>query len=176
MRALPLNKPPTTTIWYLTKCHQANIINKYAWVSVCAGVCVSVCFYLLGSCHLQYFCCDRGGGWVLTKFDQGDGWSIQLRSEDIQFGHKSRSLSQAKHQREGRWGGSRRVHLLTGEDCGIILSNKYWFRGNKRTWQKLTASSMALTLLSLIGHSREGPPYPTLLYPLEVPGNRKFMD
>lgn len=116
-------------------------------VGGCVGVCV--CFYLLHSCHLQYFL----EGWnVLTKFDQGDeayNWS-----EDIQFGHpclrahKSHSLSQGKHQR-GEW----RVHLRSSQDCGIILSNKYWFRGNKRTWQKLTASSMVLTLLSLIGHS-----------------------
>lgn len=122
-------------------------------------VCVFLCFYLLGSCHLQYF---RGN--VLTKFDQGMNRTIEVRGYSIwasQPGAQNpfpRRMANIKEEMGLIRGGGEeeRVHLLTTEatkGCGIILSNKYWFRGNKRTWQKLTASSMALTLLSLIGHS-----------------------
>lgn len=45
-------------------------------VSVC--LCVFLCIYLLGFCHLQYF---RGN--VLTKFDQGMNRTIEVRGYSI---------------------------------------------------------------------------------------------
>lgn len=45
-------------------------------VSVC--LCVFLCIYLLGFCHLQYF---RGN--VLTKFDQGMNRAIEVRGYSI---------------------------------------------------------------------------------------------
>lgn len=133
-----INKQPR----HLTKCHQANIINKY----VCVGVSVYLFIRLLSSSIFQGECVDQ----IWSGYEPYN-WSERIFNLGIPA-RRTKALSHGKHQR----GGGERVHLLATEatkGCGIILSNKYWFRGNKRTWQKPTASSMALTGLSLIGHS-----------------------
>lgn len=146
-----INKQPR----HLTKCHQANIINKYVCVGV--SVCFSVYLFirLLSSSIFQGECVDQ-----IWSGDEPYNWSERIFNLGIPA-RRTKALSHGKHQRgDGAdWREVRekkRVHLLATEatkGCGIILSNKYWFRGNKRTWQKPTASLMALTGLSLIGHS-----------------------
>jgi len=113
--------------------------------------------HLLGSSQHQYLwkCIDQ-----IWSRDEPYNWS-----EDIQFIHPMehtkvvvRSLLPGEHQikRGKMWQPTWSWSLGRLWAWATLSSNKYWFRGNKRTWQKPTASSIALTPLSYIGHTVSG--------------------
>lgn len=87
---------------------------------------------------------------VLTKFDQGMNLTVKVRIFNLSIPQYSGPWYHAQVNMEmeaARW------HSCVCRELRHYPLINIDFRVIKRTWQKLTASSMALTVLSFIGHS-----------------------